>query len=43
MFIGEPLLDMGPLIFDVVHGPSLVGQVRLADATQLSASDPIQG
>ncbi|CAH3172535.1 unnamed protein product, partial [Porites evermanni] len=39
------LKDMGSLIFDVVHGPSLIllGHVRLADVTQLSASDPIQG
>ena len=36
---------MGSLIFDVVHGPSLIllGHVRLDDVTQLSASDPIQG
>ena len=38
-------LDMGPLVFDVVHGPSLVlfGQARLVDVTQLSASAPIEG
>lgn len=40
-----PRLDMGPLIFDVVHGPSLLllGRVRLVDVSQLSASAPIQG
>ena len=38
-------LDMGALIFEVVHGPllMLLGQVRLMDALQLSASAPIQG
>ncbi|XP_068718257.1 C2 domain-containing protein 3-like isoform X2 [Montipora capricornis] len=39
------LKDMGPLIFDVVHGPSLIlmGQVRLSDVTQLSATSPVEG
>jgi len=39
------LKDMGPLIFDVVHGPSLLllGHVRLVDVSQLSASAPVQG
>lgn len=38
-------LDMGALIFEVVHGPLLmrIGQVRLIDTLQLSASAPIQG
>ncbi|XP_015771558.1 PREDICTED: C2 domain-containing protein 3-like [Acropora digitifera] len=39
------LKDMGPLIFDVVYGPSLIlmGQVRLHHVTQLSTSAPIEG
>ena len=38
-------LDMGALVFEVVHGPllMLLGQVRLIDTLQLSASAPIQG
>lgn len=38
-------LDMGALIFELVHGPllMLLGQVRLVDTMQLSASAPIQG
>ena len=36
---------MGALIFEVVHGPSLIvlGRVRLVDVSTLSASTPIQG
>lgn len=32
-------------MFEIVHGPSLIllGQVRLADTSKLSASAPIQG
>ncbi|PFX28573.1 C2 domain-containing protein 3 [Stylophora pistillata] len=39
------LNDMGALIFEVVHGPSLIvfGHVRLGDVSKLSASTPIQG
>ena len=37
--------DMGALIFEVVHGQSLIslGQVRLENTSQLSASTPVQG
>ncbi|KAL9972957.1 hypothetical protein ACROYT_G019358 [Oculina patagonica] len=36
---------MGALIFEIVHGPSLIllGHVRLADTSQLTASAPTQG
>ena len=39
------LADMGPLIFEVVCGPSLkiLGHARLDDVAKLSANAPIHG
>ena len=39
------LADMGYLVFEVVHGPSLIllGKAELANLEQLSAKNPIHG